>query len=131
MKIKSIGDIPAAASYIRRIGAEVRSMRTAVVREVHGQYWQDTAIIRFATDGTITAPEHCKPDDAEAVAIREACKGVEWPQLRFLHRLVNVPDEIKNADPKNIFEFRNADGQLIMIQVRRDIVAEGDKAYMP
>jgi hypothetical protein len=132
VKIKSIGDIGAVASYLRRIGAEVRSMRTAVVREVHGAYWQDLAVIRFTPDGIIDAPLDYAPTDAEIIAIKEACKGVEWPTIRYLHRLVNLPSEISEADPSRVFEFRNEEGQLIMIQVRREKKAdEGGKAYIP
>ena len=129
MKIGSLTDVPAIAAYLKRVGAESRSLRTAVVREAHGKYWKDIAVIKIMADGTIDAPLGFVPTDLEAAAIKEACKSVEWPTVRLLHRLINEPEEIKSADPKNIFEFRNADGQLVMIQVRRE--HDGKKSYIP
>ena len=54
MKIKSIDEIPEVRDYLERIGAEARSIKTAVVKEKHGDYWTDKAVIRFTEEGDIT-----------------------------------------------------------------------------
>ena len=53
MKVKSLSEISSVRDYHNRVGAEPRSMKTAVVREQHGAYWKDLAVIRFNKDGDI------------------------------------------------------------------------------
>ena len=132
MKIRSLTDINSIALYLRRIGAEERSLRAAVVKEQSGNYWRDVAVINFSTTGEVDAPEHYMPTELEQRAIEDECKGVDWPKLKLLPRLLNLPDELAKAPTKDLFEFRNVDGDIVMLQLRIDGKgAHGQKRYVP
>lgn len=130
MKISSLTDIKSIDAYLRRIGGEARSMKTAVVKESHGKYWKDVAIIRFGRDGSIdcASAEH-GPTEVEEAQIKAEIAGVEWPEIQPLASITKPPKMIANAEERDIFEFRNEEGQIIMVQVR--IEAEGEKSYVP
>ena len=130
MRIKSLNDIPAVASYLKRIGAEPRSLRTAVVRENKGPYWEDIAVIFFEQNGTVKAPDNYAPTEKEKLAIEVDCVSVQWPQIRLLKSVVDLPDEVKKLPPRNVFEFRNLNDEIIMLQTRVDL-GEGEKKYVP
>ena len=130
MRIKSLNDIPAVASYLKRIGAEPRSLRTAVVRENKGPYWEDIAVIFFEQNGTVKAPDNYAPTEKEKLAIEVDCQSVQWPQIRLLKNVVDLPDEVKKLPPRNVFEFRNLNDEIIMLQTRVDL-GEGEKKYVP
>lgn len=129
MKIKSIEDVKSAAAYLRRINAEVRSLRTAVVKEMHGSYWKDLAVITFGKDGKVKAPEAYAPTQQEAALIESELATVIWPKLKLVKRMTNLPDELAKAQPKDIFEFRDVDGNIIMLQLRME--RKGEKSYIP
>lgn len=130
MKIKSLTDLPSVRVYLNRIGAEVRSLRVAVVRQNHGAYWKDIAIIRFSKDGVIEASnEDFAPTDSERLRIQSEMTVIEWPQLKKLKTPINLPDEIAKANPADVFEFRDINGDIIMLQLRR--AKKGDKSYVP
>jgi hypothetical protein len=130
MKVKNLLDLPSVNSYLTRIGAEPRSMKTAVVKEISGSYWKDVAIIRFSKDGEVNCTKaEFSPTDLEKQAIRNDFATCEWPQAKLLHRIVNAPKMIAEADPKNVFEFRDPSNRIIMIQVRIEI--KGEKNYVP
>jgi hypothetical protein len=125
----SLTDLPSIRLFLKRIGAEPRSMRAAVIREECGKYWKDIAVIHFK-DGVVDCDDPALlPTDAEAADIQREWGKVEWPQLKPLHRIVNAPDMIKQAEPKNVFEFRDTNGLIVMVQVR--IEKDGDKKYIP
>jgi len=130
MKVKSLSEIASVRDYLNRVGAEPRSMKTAVVREQHGSYWKDLAVIRFSKDGEISCSslEH-SPTDLEQSAIARSFKEIDWPELKPLKRLIKLPSMIAEADKKNVFEFRNDRSEIVMVQVRVD--REGDKNYVP
>lgn len=130
MKVKSLSEIPSVRDYLNRVGAEPRSMKTAVVREQHGAYWKDLAVIRFTKEGEISCSslEH-SPTELEQSAIGRAFREIEWPELKPLKRLIKLPAMIAEAEKKNVFEFRNDRGEIIMVQVR--VEREGDKNYVP
>jgi hypothetical protein len=129
-KISNLNEVPSIAAYLKRIGAEVRSMRTAVVKEIRGHYWKDLAIIRFNRDGEIKAPDEQAPTKEEAEAISEEMKLFSWPNLMPINNPgSDVPEEISRTSPENLFEFRDIDGKLLMLQIRREV--EGGKVYVP
>jgi hypothetical protein len=130
MKIKELTDIPAVREYLRRIGAEPRSLKTAVVRQTQGKYWRDLAVIKFGKTGEVDCinPEF-EPTDLERQAIAAGCAAADWPELKPLQRIINPPRMIAEADKEDIFEFRDTTGQLTMVQVR--IQREGEKNYVP
>jgi hypothetical protein len=129
MKIKSIDEIASVAAYLQRIGAEPRSLRTAVVREVHGSYWSDVAVITFMTDGSVKAPDQYAPTESERAIICSDMMRVEWPKIKKLSRLQDLPEDVANADPKDVFEFRDLDDMIIMLQLR--VERKGEKSYIP
>lgn len=130
MKVKSLKEIPAVAAYLARIGATPRSLRTAVVEEKHGSYWQDVAVITLSPDGTVRAPDMFKPTEKEKLSIEIECQSVQWPQMRTLSRLTeDVPEDIAQAAPKDIYTFRNLAGEITMVQVRKE--KKGEKSYIP
>lgn len=129
MKIKELTDVPAVRDYLNRVGAEPRSLKGAVVRQTAGKYWRDLATIRFSKDGDIECStlEH-SPTDLERQLIKGALSSVIWPQPKKLSRLINQPDMMKDA-ANEIFEFRDTDGLIVMVQVRIQI--KDDKIYVP
>lgn len=128
--ISGLNDIAPVREYLKRIGAEPRSLKTAVVRENHGKYWKDIAIIRFHKDGTVDAPTDYEPTEDEQGAIKAACATVQWPEVSPLHAIVDPPDEIRTAPKGTVFEFRNEENLIVMVQVRRDL-PDGGKVYLP
>ena len=131
MKIKSLNEIHAVARYFQRIGAEPRSLRTAVVRELKGKYWEDLSIILIDPNGKISASEIYAPTEKERIEIEAECANVSWPKLQILKTLVNLPDEIKNLPKENVFEFKDMAGNIVMLQTRIDPNDGGEKRYHP
>jgi hypothetical protein len=130
MKIKSLYEIPAVAAYLKRIGAEPRSLRAAVVRENKGAYWEDIAVISIESTGAVKAPANYAPTEKEKLAIEVDCQSVQWPQMRMLKTLVDMPSELKEIPAENRFEFRNKNNEIIMLQTRVDL-GGGEKRYVP
>ena len=130
MKIKSLYEIPAVAAYLKRIGAEPRSLRTAVVRENKGAYWDDIAVISIESTGIVKAPANYAPTEKEKLAIEVDCQSVQWPQMKMLKTLVDMPSELKDIPAENRFEFRNKNNEIIMLQTRVDL-GGGEKRYVP
>lgn len=128
-KIKSLTEIPAVAAYLKRIGAEGRSLRSAVVKESRGAYWEDIAIITLNIDGTIKAPDAYSPTEREKAAIEIECQAAVWPQMRTLDRLRDLPEEITNAPENDLFIFRNLNEEIVMLQLRLE--RKGEKSYIP
>lgn len=132
-KVQTIEDIKVVASYLRRVGAEVRGMRTAVIREPKGKYWVDICSITISTDGIVSVSnEAYAPTEGEEAGIKTACENIQWPQIKPLYKLPkNLPKVMENADKKDIFLFRNAEGMIIFAQVRIDNAESGSKNYVP
>jgi hypothetical protein len=129
-KIKNLMELQNISSYLNRIGAEPRSLKSAVVREEHGNYWRDLAVIRFTKDGDVKCSDpQYSATDIESAAIKEEFKKAEFPQIKKLKRIVKPSKMIKEADPKDIFEFRDRDGSLLMLQVRME--RKSKKSYVP
>jgi hypothetical protein len=135
-KVQSLNDLPAVREYLVRIGAEARSLKTAVVKETHGEYWTDVAVIRFGPGGEVSCStlEH-GPTEAEQSSIMHEFSRVDFPKIKRLSRIVHAPDMLKEADPANIFEFRTLNGEeIIMVQVRMSGTGpdgEAMKYYVP
>ena len=88
MKIKSLDEVKSVRSYLTRVGAEARSLKTAVIREQFGSYWKDLAVIRFNKDGKVScsATEY-SPTDLEEASIKQEFTTIEWPTIKPLHTL--------------------------------------------
>lgn len=126
--ISNLNDVKAIRAYLQRIGAEPRSLRSAVVKEQHGTYWKDVAVITFKTDGTVNAPAHLMPTENEAALISAECQTVQWPEPKKLPKLI-LPDELKDVPTDNIFVFYDENKNVIMLQERRE--RKGEKSYVP
>lgn len=129
-KVSSLSDIPAVSAYLTRIGAEVRSLLTAVVKESHGRYWRDLAIIRFARDGGVRTTAEFMPTDVEASAIREAFTTIKLPSAVRPKKLPKLPAMVAKADPKDVFYFWSVEKDFIMLQLRVES-KDGGRNYIP
>ena len=130
MKVKSLDDLASVRAYLARVGAEPRSLKTAVLREQHGKYWKDLAVIRFAKDGEVTCSnDEYAPTDLEAGAIKAEFPTVQWPVIKTLRRIVRAPKMLARAEKEDVFEFKSIEGDILMVQVRLE--REGEKSYVP
>lgn len=130
--ISCMTEIASIAAYLSRIGAEPRSLRVAVVKLQQGPYWTDTAIIRLNTkDGSVEAPEGYEPTESEADKIRHDILANEWPTSVKLGKSFELPPELKECSPDDIYELRDRSGQIIMIQQRTTDRKSGEKRYRP
>lgn len=129
MKVKHLTDLPNVAAYLARIGAEPRSLRTAVVRETRGKYWTDIAKVSFTKDGEVSAPKLYAPDESEAKAIKTECAAADWPNLNRIPSLIQLPKELKEAPKDDLYVFRDKNDLIVMVQQRMDI--DGEKRYVP
>ena len=134
-KITSLNDVPSISAYLRRIGAEERSLRVGVVKQTMGNYWKDLATIRFdpVKKAIKVMPEddNYKPTEAEEKSILEDMDNYVWPAATLLGKIFELPEKLKHVDPDSIFEFRNKEGMLVMLQHRSEPKGGGDKAYRP
>lgn len=130
MKISNLSDVAEIRDYLNRVGAEPRSLRTAVVKELNGKYWTDVAVIHFSRDGEINCSslEHM-PTEKEQEKIKDALAKSEWPEIKPLSRITNPHPMIANAEKKDVFEFRDVHNMIQMVQVR--VENEDGKNYVP
>lgn len=128
--IKALTDIEVVEKYLRRIGAEPRSMKAAVVRVHSGSYWKDLAVIKFTNGGDIICDSDAYlPTDEERCAVKAAWTGVQWPELQTIASLAKIPAILKGVARSDIYEFRNEHGEIVMLQAR--VERKGEKAYIP
>jgi len=131
--VNRLDDIPAIAEYLKSIGAEARSLRTAVVKETSGKYWRDVATIRFdPKTGIVTAPEGYQPSEDQAKSIEIECRQYRWPELRKVAKWIrkDEPAELREAHSSRVFIFRDLQNNIAMKQLRgRD--GTDDAKYIP
>ncbi len=134
--ISDLSDIRPVADYLRRIGAAVRGMRSAHIQEQEGRYKREIAVIRLADDGQITVSSPTGedvtpflPKEHERAAIADAMQAAKFPELNACITIRNAPEMVRTADPDAVFELRNEQGEIVMLQVR--IEKQGDKSYIP
>jgi len=91
MIVSDLSELQAVAVYLRRIGADVRSMRVAAVREREGRYLRDRAVIRLSPDGNVAvAPAEgenaadFEPSDTERHAIKMEAADAKWPVVNMI-----------------------------------------------
>lgn len=129
-KINSLNDLPSVKAYLTRIGAEPRSLRTAVIKEMFGSYWKDIAVIRFTKEGEVSSSvDSYEPTELEAQQMKGELKAASWPSIKPIKRLGAMPPMMKNAKKEDVFSFRNEDGDIVMVQVR--IENDKGKSYVP
>lgn len=135
-RVSSISELDSVRDYIGRIGARVRSMRTAVVEERAGKYWRDLAVVRFEDDGTVKVEQRFEPTEAEQAAIKDEFKTVTFPKNKIVFEPATWPEEVQTlidaGDMDSWFQLRNQNGELLMVQVRRKLRGDAeDRAYIP
>ena len=128
--VSGISDIPEVTVYLRRIGAEARSLLAAVVKEQRGAYYTDLAVIRFSREGDITAPENFAPTDSEVSLIKDAFSKYKFPTQQPISNLANLPAHLDMVSKEDLFIFRNLEGLITMLQVRKNN-EDGGKNYVP
>ena len=126
--ISHLSELRSVDEYLRRIGAEGRTIRSAVIKEKVGRYWTDIAVIRFNKDGTISCPAAYAPTETEQARIKDEFAVAQWPEYVMPKTVCNLPPILKEADPENIFEFRNEEGDIVMLQLRSE---SGKGKYRP
>lgn len=132
--INDLNELQSVREYLNRIGAEPRSLRNAVVKVTVGKYWRDMTVINFDKSGTVTCSTAAlAPTEFEQASITREWNTVEWPELKPIHKIIDPPDMIKNAAPKDLFEFRDNQGRIVFVQVRMDVIRgeNMDKRYVP
>jgi hypothetical protein len=136
-RINRLEDIPAIRDYLGTIGAEGRSLRSAVVRDHHGSYWTDTVTLTLdtKTGAFSTKPEwaHYLPGEDVAKEIAKQCEDWTWPDVKRVARWLeaDMPVDLREADPERVYTFYDTKGNIIMKQIRTDKVQAGEKSYVP
>lgn len=129
MNPNSLNDFPSVVTYLERVGGEARSMKLAVVKEIVGEYWIDKARIYFNKEGFVSADLGYEATADEQAMIKAEFSKAQWPELVFPTHLENLPAAIRDANPEDVFEFRDEHGKIVMLQVRKEV--KGQKSYMP
>lgn len=133
MSFGPLENCTAVRLYLDRIGAEWRTMFSAVVVErKEGGYERKFSYVRFRRDGSVDAPFGLEPTHQESTEIANEIAQVTFPKQEKLAALANgsLPDLILNAPEENLFLFKDRQGMIEFIQVRVDL-EDGDKRYVP
>lgn len=139
-KTASVDELPAVRDYLNRIGARCTSMFRAAITEQAGKYKNELAQISFAKDGEVKvrlfsdALEDVEPTEVEEAAIKAAITQATFIGIKTLDRVIDLPPMMLEAQqkdahrpwPKYFHEFRDAAGQIVMVQTRLDL-PEGDE----
>ncbi|MER9900381.1 primase-helicase family protein [Mesorhizobium sp. M0130] len=137
--LSSLHQISSVRAYVDRIGAEVRSIRTAVVKESHGKYWDDVATITFGEGGIVSievadgrSPKTYEPEEAEAKAMEIECGQFTWPVVQLVRRWNkhDEPPELQQAPDDKVFVFYDVSGNILMKQLRGNEL-KGEPKYRP
>jgi len=104
--------------YLARIGAEPRSIRSAIVKEHSGVYYKDRSIIRFSKQGEVTAEEKYAPTENERARISAELSGVVWPEPVPTKTIKNPHPHFAGTKDKDMFIFYDDEGFITMIQRR-------------
>lgn len=128
--IKSLDELGSVKRYLTRIGAEPRSLLSAVIVQKQDTYSRDVTVITFTREGVVLVKTAYAPTDIEADAIKSEFSVVKFPEHVLLPNITTYPDEIKDVSPEDIFEFRDKNNQIVMLQVKR-IDPQGGKYFLP
>jgi hypothetical protein len=132
--VSSLDELPHVAAYLKRIGATVKNMHSAVIEAVDDDgYPYDAARIMFdLADGSVTVTKgdaECPTKD-EAEAIAAEIKRATFPKPVKLAGLSNdLPDGIRLPDP-NVFVCHDFDDKIVMLHQRYETEA-GKKGFLP
>jgi len=130
MALKTVEELAPVKRYIERIGAHVDKMKHATIRVMDGKYFKEVGSVTFTQEGEVTASAGYEPTPEERESIKYALKNAEWPIYRFIREDEPRPKAVIEADKKDVFEFKDHDGNIVMIQVRMEL-KKGERAYVP
>jgi hypothetical protein len=130
MNINDLSELPHTNAFLKRVGAEPRSMTRAVVKEMKGAYWEDIAVLKFSKLGDVDAPEGYTPNEVETIAIKAEFATINWPEQVYVDLSdSNLPDLVTQANPEDVYQFKDFNGNILMLQVKK--VQKGQKSYWP
>lgn len=131
MTINKITDLKSVQAYLDRVGAEPKGLFSAIVKEMVGEYWNETAHIRFdRKTGDVVASVGYEPTEDELSLIKAEFASVKWPQNVYPAGLENLPEHLKNADEESLFIFWDKSHKHILMLQHR-IETDKGKAYIP
>lgn len=140
-KATELTDIPAVRDYLNRHGAEVTSLRRAVVREPTGNnYHRDVVVFSFdkangkvtvrAGHGSEADPEDYKPSEDEQKRITDDWARFQLPRSVDVIHNATLPKALQEADPKDVFKFYDKTGKRLLF-VHQRVEEDGGKRYIP
>jgi len=130
--LKTLYEIKPVRDYLNRVGAEMRSLRVAIVKSKYkNNYWRDIHRIKFDDSGNIKCSSaEVQPTEQEAGEIKLAFDNHELPTHIHPDFIPPLPKKISEVCERDRFIFYNSKNQLIMMQTRRKN-KQGDKVYIP
>lgn len=133
-KLESLNDIPAVASYLRRIGAEPTSFNHAAIINRDGKYEKRIVNIKFFKDGSVTVlPPHFAeanlPTEEELNSFSEAFESIDFPEI-VKQAVIDKPPPGISLKDRNIFIVQDINGQVEML-LQRIEVGDRPKFYKP
>lgn len=121
-------EIPPLGGYLHRIGAEVLNFKRFLVKEHHGNYYTEKAVIKIE-DGEIWCNrKDFAPTKEEAEAIRLALRTARFPRSIEARNLEALQQHLGSAELYPI--YNQATGGIIMVQQRVE-KPDGGKIYPP
>lgn len=131
-KVSPLEELGPVQRYLKRIGASFTSLFRAGINIKVSGYDKEVASIRFMRDGTVHASDDHAPTEEEAEAIANAVGSIDLPEAIKLAGVApsELPNELRDAHAKDVFDFRNREGLIVMFQQRVDL-SNGDKRYVP
>ena len=129
--IKDLTEIEPIQRYLKRIGAEPRSINKAVITAKIGKYWKDIHSIKFTNDGIVVSTSSKDlPTDKEQDEIKVAWTNADIPKYITASSIRELPAQVKRN--KELYEFRTVDGkEVFMLQSLIKDKETGTKRYVP
>lgn len=130
--VSSLDELPHVASYLKRVGATVKNMHSAVIKATdHGGYSYDAGRIMFdLAEGSVSVSgDAVAPTKEEADAITAEIKRTKFPTLIKPVALADLPNGIRLSDP-NLFVCHDFDDRIVMLHHRYE-TDDGKKGFVP
>lgn len=127
----SVAELRPVREYLERIGAKAGGMFSAVIHEKGDRgYTRERVRIMFdRKEGSVTAPVEYAPTDVEAALIKQAIQGARLPEYQPTPGGIDLRKLDREAKPEDAFEFRDHEGRLLMVQIRKQL-ENGEKRYL-
>lgn len=125
---------PELTAYLKRVGADLRNFRLAIVKQDVGAYFVEKARLAINEKGEISCDEGTYlPTEEEAARIAEEFKGTIFPRSKPAATFETAPDALRKLDSKYLFFFRDSGGDILFVQhwVPAELSDDGVKHYYP